>query len=288
MITGTGTEQDPYVVHTYEELKEACYYESDVDYYVKLNNDLDFKEDVNFEWETVEGIYSPLPYCKVIVDLNNKTIKNFIVKSNNVMFKNIKTIKNGAILNVYGLNATSAFDNIDIENLSISINTTGFSSYIFNSGTSNMCSICVKGVLLHDLFYGYNLINSCVLPYLTSSNLARFWKAINNNNIIKGSKIGYDENVYPRGYFNTKNIAFYMYGDSILSSVFDIDTSVSGVIFDSLIQNTALNAINTDGFTETQKQNVPTNQSYTYNSIRDYNTLVGNGFMVTEVVPNVR
>ena len=124
-ITGSGTEQDPYIVHDYTELRTAC---NNSNVFVELANSIDCNDyGEDFEWQTVTlGDGSDL-------DLKTHTIKNFKAADDNYAFRcgNWSKIHNGKILNVY-LARSDGFSALwnstesrwaYLENLSISINT---------------------------------------------------------------------------------------------------------------------------------------------------------------------
>jgi len=108
-ITGTGTVNNPYIVHSYDELKWACEDETAIPegqttsmpVYIKLNNNIDCQDYAqDFEWEIT---------CQHALDinLNNKTIKTFYIVEYSYMFiipsdaANF-SLHDGAILNIYG------------------------------------------------------------------------------------------------------------------------------------------------------------------------------------------
>lgn len=151
-ITGTGTQADPYIVHSYDELKTAC---NNNNVFVELANDIDcnsYGED--FEWEGVWlGTNSDF-------DLKGHTIKNFKVREGDYYafkLQNYSKMHNGKILNMY-LARSSGFNKLSgntetrfayIENLSISINTgVGVDrNRIFESLDINACAIYIEGAI---------------------------------------------------------------------------------------------------------------------------------------------
>lgn len=130
-ITGTGTELDPFIVHSYDEIKEVTesHYGSSTPYYSKLANDIDcnsYGED--WEWETIElaSNTSGKTHCDIL-DLNGYTIQNIYIANNNLLFKGVNTtsypaeVKNGKILNIFGNSPTGVFNTITITNISASM-----------------------------------------------------------------------------------------------------------------------------------------------------------------------
>lgn len=143
-ITGTGTENNPYVIHNYNELKWCCEDadavpegQAKTDYvYVKLNNDIDCSTyGMSFRWFIT---------CEHAIDLNlnNKTIENFYIEADRYMF-NVSTtarkliIHDGKILNVYGdwvyksysflrIMQNTADALLSLKNISLSIDVSNF------------------------------------------------------------------------------------------------------------------------------------------------------------------
>lgn len=153
-ITGTGTQADPWVVHSYDEIKTA----SQSDYpsslsYMKLGNDINCNDyGDEFEWETItlgkdggQGL---------VFDLDGHTIKNIMIKSGNTLFTgwcyNYRSIlKNGKILNVFGNSHTSVLGARNtgtgqywlVQNLSISANNASCTAEAFRYVKFESCAI---------------------------------------------------------------------------------------------------------------------------------------------------
>lgn len=90
-ITGTGTQQDPYVVTTWAELAEKAA-ESDV--YIKIGND------INLNDEYPEGISTQFTIKCASIDGDGKTIKNLYFKSGRLFYCEYnRTWKNTNIIN---------------------------------------------------------------------------------------------------------------------------------------------------------------------------------------------
>lgn len=193
-ITGTGTVNDPYIVHNYEEIKWAC---EDVDAIpegqttstpvcLKLNNDIDCQDyDQDFEWEIT---------CQhaLDIDLNNKTIKTFYIVESSYMFIIPSAAANfslhdGAILNIYGnwFNPSYAVFSyshsgnyaLNLTNVSLSINLSQLSNgngIIVKTTSSDTryvkftnCAVTMEGVVpspVYSVFYGCGLF-TCDLMY---------------------------------------------------------------------------------------------------------------------------
>lgn len=149
-ITGTGTEQDPWIVHNISEI-QSCIGQSGG--YLKLANDIncnDYGE--SFVWATLSS--------NTDFDLDGHTIKNIEI-GNSTCFSsgNSGLIHNGKILNVF-LNGSEYFSqNSRFKEISFSIdataqNTTSNVSVFYGSATRiDKCAIYAKNTkkaLIHD------------------------------------------------------------------------------------------------------------------------------------------
>lgn len=137
-ITGSGTEQDPWIVHSYDEIKSCIEgLDSDQLKYLKLGNDINCNDyGSSWEWETISVNWNNRQFN---LDLDGHTIKNVKVKSGNYMFVysgsgNTK-IHNGKLLNVFlsGSNGIigaryGLYNQINLEKLSISTDATGLAN----------------------------------------------------------------------------------------------------------------------------------------------------------------
>lgn len=150
-ITGTGTQDDPYIVHSYEEIKAASDYS--VDKYLKLANDIDCNDyGDDWEWETI----STNGY--ITIDLNKHTIKNALIATDNYMFVGNGarkfTIKNGKILNIFCNMAAGMFYNVIFQNISASLSATNCKGNVISFAGSNNtiknCAIYIKNVFLRS------------------------------------------------------------------------------------------------------------------------------------------
>lgn len=250
-ITGSGTEQDPYIVHDYTELRTAC---NNINVFVELANSIDCNDyGEDFEWQTVElGDGSDL-------DLKTHTIKNFKVADDNYAFHcgNWSKIHNGKILNVYlarSYGFSAHWNSTEsrwayLENLSISINTGGGLNNIevFDSFAMNACAIYIEGDVNTHLIYVYNADGA----EITNTD---FLLDIDSNTGSCSIFSGYNrrvKNCRIRGRFNITNAqtnrTLYLNGGFYLC-VIDLTTNAGGASSDS-----STGIINTDktpsGFT---------------------------------------
>ena len=136
-ITGTGTQADPFLVHSYDEIKSKVNSRptSKNNKYIKLVNDINFK-DYGDNW-----LFNEIDFGgSWDIDLGDHTIKNIIL-GNGVMFYSNENadcvIRNGKILNIFASNSPQSimngntYSNLSLYNLSISIYGRGFSRSIF-------------------------------------------------------------------------------------------------------------------------------------------------------------
>lgn len=162
-ITGSGTQADPFVVHSYAEIKNAME-RSIADKYIVLANNIncnDYGED--FEWQA-PAIVGSLPGT-FHFDLDGHTIKNIKVKSGSSLFRcyygdGSSSVYNGAILNVFLGNAVAfvtgdggSRQNVSFVNLSISVDGTGVTGYTFYQCKFKNCAVWFQSSkLLNDVF----------------------------------------------------------------------------------------------------------------------------------------
>ena len=120
-ITGTGTELDPFIVHSYDEIKEK-FSSADSETYLKLGNDIDCNDyGSQWEWTTIQAPASSKKY----LDLDGHTIKNAYISVSNLLFAGYNTsygsnIYNGKILNIFGTSIEGVFKEIGLDNISLS------------------------------------------------------------------------------------------------------------------------------------------------------------------------
>ena len=159
-VTGSGTEQDPWIVHNISEI-QSCISQSGK--YMKLANDINCNDyGTSFVWSTLSS--------NADFDLDGHTIKNIEVGTSTYFSSGSSgLIHNGKILNVF-LNGSMAFS-LDgkFKNVSFSIDATAqtitdSSTAVFNGNQTNIdsCAIYVrntKKALVHDGSGNYITIN---------------------------------------------------------------------------------------------------------------------------------
>lgn len=270
-VTGTGTEQDPYLVHDYYELRNTIN-DATSGIYVKLATDIDMKEYDDVQWETIgKSSYT------ANLDLNNKTIQNILIKSNNNLFTYVN-VKNGKIKNVFGNGAKILISYGIINHVMISVNITGFTSYIFLYCTiTNLTSICMEGITSQNCFSDCQLDNVWILPYIkfSASLIVMFQKCD-----VSYCKIASND-ALPRGYLNHIYTLNTNTG-SFSGCVVDVDVNEATGSFIRTISSNPRSAINIDALPSGSYNNIPSDSRYSYQGIRNYDTLIANGFNVVE------
>lgn len=160
-ITGSGTQQDPWIAQNYSDIREAYDQVALITgtHYLELAQNIDCNDyGVTFKWDEMRtGNNSAM-----IFDLKGHTIENVSVASGAFMFKFSGSypseIKNGLILNVF-LNEAQGFNSYlsgiytasQVKNMSCSVNITGSESVIFDIGIDS-CAIYVEGSNNHGIF----------------------------------------------------------------------------------------------------------------------------------------
>lgn len=160
-LTGTGTQQDPWIAQNYSDIRDA--YDQVAlttgTHYLELAQDIDCNDyGVTFKWDEMQTSNN----AAMIFDLKGRTIKNVSVASGAFMFKFSGSfpseIKNGSILNVF-LNEAKGFNSYhsgvytasQLKNMSTSVNITGSDSEIFDIGIDS-CAIYVEGSNNNHIF----------------------------------------------------------------------------------------------------------------------------------------
>lgn len=223
-ITGTGTKDDPWIVHNYDEIKNLMPNMRD-NSYVKLANDIDCNEyGDTWEWETIT-----LGNWNFEFDLDGHTIKNIMIKSGNSLFSgasNINVIRNGKILNVFNNTGESIINGsgLILKDISMSVNGTGLTGVAFSSTVFENCAIYFKSNKLN------NFVFYCrTYPYCKNSD---FYLDINDKN-SKGIFTNYSaegasqllDNCRVRGYIGGVSSTYYLLNGSCNNSVIEVDTT---------------------------------------------------------------
>ena len=157
-VTGTGTQADPFVVHSYSEFISLSGHAPISDtkaVYIKWFDEPGQVLDCNeygseFKWGSFAAISGYGGYT-IYVDLNGSTIKNLIVADGVEMFTGtswggenmVVNVSNGAIRNVFMGSSTSKICNtyVDFHDISMSINVAGSTVSPFNGDWSHNINI---------------------------------------------------------------------------------------------------------------------------------------------------
>lgn len=182
-ITGTGTEQDPFIVHSYDEIVEAVtshYGTGATPYYSRLANDINCNDyGVDWEWETIELASNASGRTHAdILDLNGHTIKNVYIANSNYLFKGVNSsypaeVKNGKILNIFGNSPQGAFTMMDVTNISVSMEIVHPNSHVISTCKVHNCAIyaiILDFGSLSLIYFGSNTAIKNVDIYLEAYN----------------------------------------------------------------------------------------------------------------------
>lgn len=219
-ITGTGTEQDPFIVHSYDEIKQCASESASAHYYLKLPNGyaIDCNEyGADWEWETITA------NCNCHLDLNGGTIKNIMIKTGNVLSNiasnRIFEIKNGKILNVFcNSNVANIFSGTSLKNISTSINGSGLTGVVFNGGSIENCAVYFKTAKLNGLLGLVNpLVNSDFYLDIADANESGLGGEITISNCRFRGK------VKGGSWFEWSSESSPFYSCTVNSCVFDVD-----------------------------------------------------------------
>lgn len=146
-ITGSGTEQDPWIVHSYDELISLSNTRpaGESNAYIELANNINCNTyGTEFKW----GNFHTDINCKTVIDFAGHTIKNVLVKEGTAMFSAGYTssqygdanfghtvLKNGKLLNVFLGSQTSqiiSYGVFTLDNMSISCDASQATQPTFN------------------------------------------------------------------------------------------------------------------------------------------------------------
>lgn len=138
LLTGDGTQASPYIITSYDDLKEFSTDYSLRGNYLQLANDINCKDYGNkFVWDTIALRHSTQG-GHTYFDLNGHTIKNVSINTNGYMFidgtnhNTVAHISNGTLENIYAYTANGITNgNIDFNNVGISCDLTGIKNIAF-------------------------------------------------------------------------------------------------------------------------------------------------------------
>lgn len=236
-ITGTGTEQDPFIVHSYDELKYACEQHGSTytKFYTKLANDIDCNDyGVNWEWETITlGSNASGANKNNCVDLDGHTIKNVYIKNGNGLFTSNSTasgdLKNGKILNVFGNSPSKILTKVSVENISMSMQLGSPSATPFDSNIikNSAFYIIITNADSRTIFYcagaeSHKNIDIYIELYNCTQNVRIFHGGSHANADIDSIRAIGTMKIPVGGEPPTPTSGIWTYGKAT-NSVFDID-----------------------------------------------------------------
>lgn len=236
-ITGNGTQQNPWVVHDYAELKTACESSDPAVHYVELANNINCNDyGVSFVWNTITVGNRYSADWTTHLDLKGHTIQNIQVAADGYMFfcENDavgSTIENGEILNVFLGGAAGFVKNVDFDKLSISMNATNAKGIFHGVQTVGTPTISNSAIYCESIKLASQ---SCFIEAyaVSNSDFTTDFADINSNLIFGGlttfsgcrfkeCKVGGvcpNVEIYPYG-----DMRIFAYGNQFTNCVVDID-----------------------------------------------------------------
>lgn len=169
-VTGRGTETNPWIVATYEEIKECFLKATDDDggtnTYIKLKDGTTIdcnKYGAAWEWTTVK---THTQQGETNLNLNGGTIKNMVIAARNSLFeamgyrkiKIYSDVTGGKILNVFCNRAKSIMcgRNVTLENISMSVDASTVEERAFDSVEIQSCAMYIRTNKISDYSGGMN------------------------------------------------------------------------------------------------------------------------------------
>lgn len=246
-ITGSGTQEDPYLVHNYTELKNPYPFVGSGTRYVKLANDINCNDyGTAFEWETIQW-YQNSQGNTTKLDLDGHTIKNVPLKSGNQMFvlkaysSAYDEIYNGKLRNIFTQPSSAAYViegsvlSNSITDVSMSVSLGLNSKGVFKNINPLRCSLYVEtGGTPQDgeamILYSTIDASSSALCKLSNCDI----KVINNNMLnhitwTNNGNIGLNpliDNCRIQGKIKTSGLlSGWISRGKLLNSVIDLDMS---------------------------------------------------------------
>lgn len=254
-VTGTGTQADPFVVHSYDEfmtLSGHAPIQSTEAVYIKWFDEPNQVLDCNtygseFKWDEFTTQSPTLRGSNTFyIDLNGATIKNFLIAPGKTMF-NPKgysggytckmEVYNGAIRNIFMGSATSKIcgDYVEFHDVSISTNVAGNTVIPFD-GNSNLiidnCAIYLQASTLNTSLFSKTIITDTDLElHIGNQNQQSMFPNCSFTDCRFQGKIGggpIRTGNYPSFYFTVfgLNTNGAQTGDTVLTNcVVDVDIS---------------------------------------------------------------
>ena len=280
-MTGTGTQQDPYLVDNIADFRTVSV-EDNV--YIKLTADLDCNKEGYLEWQTLTS------RCKEVDFDGHALINPLIATSNYLVYGSITPLyKNGQILNVYENGTYGVLYSVALSNMSISAFLTKPVDKPFLGMVAEGCNFVINNQNLNNKawfsvssdIFGMTAFKDCRFELYGNANTNGYifesWSSLARNVTADGCRF---EGVL-------KQVANYMiFGGTIMNCVFAVDTAsdkVTGVTIGGLAQtanNTNIYQSDISGLTD-HRSAIPC----TSEQILDPDYLNSVGFTVAEVIP---
>lgn len=199
-VTGTGTQADPFVVHSYDEFISLSGHgpiQSTGAVYIKWFDEPNQVLDCNtygseFKWGSFSGTtgYGGTNY--IYIDLNGCTIKNFLIDAGVTMFSSPGAsgqlvISNGSLRNIFMGSATSKVcgDYVKFNNVSLSVNASGSTVVPFDGADNLIIDNCamylVASTLNASLVKRARISDTDIELYITNQNEKNIFGGDTNN-----------------------------------------------------------------------------------------------------------
>ena len=272
-MTGTGVIDDPFLVSSYDEIKQAL----NDGQYVKLTCDIDCNDyGPSFKWNTINMI-TEAKY----LDLDGHTIKNIVIPQNNKMFyfgtPNTAgfEVYNGKLLNIFCENASGVFDTKSLStwhDLSVSVNSSSATAILFSNINFERCAIDLETAKMTSNLMSGSATDCDLCFNVADMNGATLTNNATATNCRIAGTIGGETLIVSNGHY------LWSFSSSLSNCVVDFDTSnltCDVNIVANSVTNCVINLgdkyVGTNGYKATTEQ------------IRDpeYNNSVG--FTVVEV-----
>lgn len=211
-VTGTGTQADPFVVHSYSEFISLSGHEGVADSSVHIkwfdepNQVLDCNDyGSEFKWGafTTNINYGSVTYY---INLNGCTIKNFLIADSVTMFAGAYSamtgavckivISNGSLRNIFLGSATSKIcgDYVEFHDVSMSTNTAGSTVIPFNGNGNliidNSALYLVGSTLNTSLMKGATISDTDIELHITDQNQQNMFRNCSFTDCRFQGKIG--------------------------------------------------------------------------------------------------
>lgn len=267
-MQGTGASENPYLVKSIIELREAA---TKSGAYVKVIADLDCNEENYLEWET-------LNITAKEIDFDGKSLINPHIKRGNVLF-NGGYIKNGKILNVYENEAHAVALATTFEYVTLTAYLARTTGKPFGNVGLLKCNFEIDNKNLNKQVWfepkqGVGVANSRLK--LTGSAPNGVIQSWNTNfadiDVLDGSRV--------EGKITGLQSGTYVANGKISNSVIALDTTDAqeGATLARMVSNATVYQSDISGLSN-HKEAIPC----THNEIRDPDSLNSKGFVVVEV-----